>query len=161
MAQRTVIVDASVLIHLGGVGQLGILSALFGRVTVPPVVSVEATQRGAQLPEWVDVRPLGDAMDARVIAARLDAGESEVLCLGLELPDALLVLDDGAARDLAVDLGLRITGTAALLVRAKQAGLIPKVRPVLDALLVGSFRLSAKVYETILKAAGEAPKDTP
>lgn len=101
------------------------------------------------------MRPLSRAMDGRVVAARLDAGESEVLSLGLELPDALLVLDDGAARDRGVELGLRITGTAALLVRAKAAGLIPQVKPVLDALLSSSFRLSPKVYDRILKAAGE------
>lgn len=155
MAQAAVIADASVLIALGWVSQLEILPALFGRVTVPPMVAAEATRQGNPLPVWVDVRPLAYAIDGRVIAARLDPGESEVLSLGLEMPGALLILDDGAAREMAAQLRLRMTGTAALLVAAKRDGLIQEVRPVLDALLATGFRLSVKVYARILEAAGE------
>ena len=156
MAQATVIADASALICLGWIDQLSILPGLFGRIVIPPAVAAEATQRGTELPNWVDVRPLGRAVDVRVAAARLDDGEREVLSLGLEVPDALLILDDGAARDLAGELGLRITGTAAVLVEAKRRGLIPQVRPLLDALLARRFRLGQKVYDLILEAAGES-----
>jgi predicted nucleic acid-binding protein len=46
-------------------------------------------------------------------------------------------------------------GTAACLVEAKRARLLPAPRPVLDRLLDKGFRLSPKVYELILEAAGE------
>jgi predicted nucleic acid-binding protein len=46
-------------------------------------------------------------------------------------------------------------GTAALLVEAKRAGLLARVRPTLDALLAKGFRLDRKVYDRILKAADE------
>lgn len=155
MARPPVIADASALISLGCVDQLQILPALFGRIVVPPAVAAETTHRGSALPTWVDVRPLGRALDDRVVAAHLGAGESEVLCLGLELEDAWLILDDGEARALARELGLRILGTAAVLVEAKRAGHLAKVRPTLDALLARGFRLDRKVYDRILKAAGE------
>jgi len=156
MARPAVIADASTLISLGWVDQLQILPALFGRIVVSPAVANEATRRGSALPTWVDVRSLSRPLDHRVVAARLGAGESEVLSLGLELKDAWVILDDREARSLARELGLRILGTAAVLVEAKRAGLLAEVRPTLDALLARGFRLDRKVYDRILRAAGEA-----
>ena len=155
MARPPVIADASALICLGWVDQLQNLPALFGRIIVPPAVAAEATHRGSTLPGWVDVRPPGRPLDDRVVAGHLGAGESEVLCLGLELEDAWLILDDGGARSLGHELGLRILGTAAVLVQAKRAGHLAQVRPTLDALLARGCRLDRKVYDRILNAAGE------
>ena len=56
-----------------------------------------------------------------MVVAHLGAGETEVLCLGLELDGAWLILDDAQARALARELGLRMLGTAAVLVEAKRA----------------------------------------
>jgi predicted nucleic acid-binding protein len=155
MAQATVVADASPLIALGWIDRLDLLPGLFVRVVVPPAVAAEVTRRGAVLPGWVAVRPPVRAADARVFAARLGAGESEVLGLGLEIEDALLILDDREARALARELGLKMIGTAALLVEAKRAGLLPEVRPLLDALLDKGFWLAPRVYDVILKAVGE------
>jgi predicted nucleic acid-binding protein len=155
MARPTVVADASALISLGWVDQLQILPTLFGRIAVPPAVAVEVTRRGPPLPAWIDIRAAARPPDGRVIAGRLGACETQVLCLGLELEDAWLILDDGRARVLARQLGLRMLGTAAVLVEAKRAGLLKRVQPVLDALLSKGFRLERKVYERILQAAGE------
>jgi predicted nucleic acid-binding protein len=155
MARPIVIADASALISLGWVDQLQLLPALFGRIVVPAAVAAEATHRGPALPDWVDVRPAAHPLDDRVVAARLGAGETEVLCLGLELEGAWFILDDGRARVLARQLGLRMLGTAAVLVEAKRAGLLARVRPTLDALVANGFRLQRKVYDRILQAAGE------
>src|SRR5688572_13703175 len=112
MAQATVIADASALICLGWIDRLSILHGLFGRIVVPPAVAAEVTRRGDTLPDWVEVRHLRHSLDVRVEAAQLDAGEREVVGLGMEVSDALLILDDGAARDLAGELRLRVIGTA-------------------------------------------------
>ena len=129
MARPPVIADASALICLGWVDQLQVLPALFGRIVVPPAVTAEVTHRRSALPTWVDVRPPRRPLDDRVVAAHLGAGETEVLCLGLELQDAWLILDDGEARALARKLGLQILGTAAVLVEAKRAGHLAQLRP--------------------------------
>jgi uncharacterized protein len=96
-----------------------------------------------------------------VVLAHLGAGETEVLCLGLELHGAWLILDDARARAVARGLGLRMLGTAAALVEAKRAGLIPQVRPLLEALLAKGFRLDRNVYERILTAANERSRSCP
>jgi hypothetical protein len=55
-------------------------------------------------------------------------------------------------------LGLPIFGTAGLVFTAKRKGVIPAVRPLLDALRARGFRLRQAVYEEILEAAGETPR---
>ncbi len=53
-------------------------------------------------------------------------------------------------------LGLRMTGTLGILLMAKEAGLIPAVKPVLDGLRQTEFRMSSQVYREVLVKAGEA-----
>ncbi len=85
----------------------------------------------------------------------LDPGETEAICLALEIKDRL-ILDDLPARYLAKNLGIAVLGTAGVLFAAKQRGLIISVRPFLDQLRAKGFRLRKEVYEEILAAAGES-----
>ena len=54
-----------------------------------------------------------------------------------------------------VNVALRYLGTLGFLVRAKQAGLIPQVGPLLDDLAAVDFWMSDSLRERILRAAGE------
>lgn len=110
---------------------------------------------GVALPPWVRTRTLGRPLDLRLREAALHRGEREAVSLALELGAERLILDDLPARKLAKKLGLSIVGTAGLAFLAKRKGLIPAVRPVLDALRAKGFRLRQDVYEEILKAASE------
>ena len=148
-----VVADASVLIALDQIGQLSLLQRLFGVVLVPPAVTREVAPSLRQLPVWVQTRPLERPPDARVKSS-LDPGETEAICLALEIKDRL-ILDDLPARYLAKNLGIAVLGTAGVLFAAKQRGLIISVRPFLDQLRAQGFRLR-KEYEEILAAAGES-----
>jgi len=53
-------------------------------------------------------------------------------------------------------LGLRVAGTLGLLVRAKEKGLLPAVRPPLEALLRAGFYAKPSLIQRILRDAGEA-----
>ena len=53
-------------------------------------------------------------------------------------------------------LGLRISGVAGLLLAARQAGLIDRVRPRLERLTESGFRISPEIVEAVLAEAGEA-----
>jgi hypothetical protein len=96
---------------------------------IVPVAVVEelavGRAAGVSLPDmatlnWVETRRPVSEKALRLITD-LGAGESEVLMLGLELPESVLVLDDGLARRVAESLGLRFTGTLGLLLDAKAA----------------------------------------
>jgi len=121
-----VICDTSPLQYLHQLNLLRILPALAERVIVPPAVTkeLEAGHRlGVSLPDvmaldWITVRqPTSEA--ALPLVTDLGPGETEVLMLALESPEAVAVLDDALARRVAETLGLRLTGTLGLLLDAK------------------------------------------
>ena len=75
--------------------------------------------------------------------AKLHAGEVEVMILAQQDPKAdLLIIDDNAAKKTAKFLGLTVTGTMGVLLRAKREGLIDKVAPLLDKIRENGFYLS-------------------
>ena len=87
----------------------------------------------------------------------LDAGESSAIALALETPASTIVLDDYKARKVAARLGLPLTGTIGILVKAKLQGFTPSVRPLLEKIKRTNFRISAELEAAALQAAGEAP----
>ncbi len=53
-------------------------------------------------------------------------------------------------------LGLSITGVLGILLIAKNRGLIAKVQPIIDALILqANFRISRQLYEEVLQTANE------
>lgn len=85
----------------------------------------------------------------------LDAGESSAIALSFEVENAILILDDLKGRYLAEKLKLRFSGTFGLILKAKQLGIINKVKPNLDEIKQTNFRFSEKLFELLLKEAGE------
>jgi predicted nucleic acid-binding protein len=84
----------------------------------------------------------------------VDAGEAEAITLAYER-GCRIVLDDRKARVAAAQLGVPITGTVGLLLKAKQAGHIPAILPLLDALDANQFRVSLALRAEALRLAGE------
>jgi len=112
-----VVADASVLIALSKIEQLELLEQVVGEIVIPQAVAHEVT-RGMKLPPWVGTREVTRPLDQRVLEATLHAGESEAVCLALELNAGRLILDDLPARKLAKRLGL----AHLLLDRIRRAG---------------------------------------
>jgi predicted nucleic acid-binding protein len=126
-----VICDTSALQYLYQLEMLWVLEALAEYIVVPPAVVEELAvgrSHGIQLPdptslEWVTVRaPAGAAV--LPLVTDLGPDEPEVLALALESSDALVILDDGLARQVASMLSIRFRGTLGLLLDAKAAGLV-------------------------------------
>ncbi len=77
------------------------------------------------------------------------------MVLAEELSADWLLLDEPKARLAAQLLGMHFIGTVGLLLLAKQQKYINEVRPLLDALMAQNFHLNQRIYQTILKQAGE------
>ena len=152
-----VVADASPLIALQQIDQLGLLKALFDEVFIPPAVAREVTHR-LTLPPWICERALQQPIAREVLRASLGPGESEAISLALEIRAHRLIVDERAGRRVAEALGLRVAGVMGLLVLSKQRGLIPAVRPHLDTLLSMGFRADPDLVDRILRRSGEAPK---
>lgn len=157
-----VICNTSPLQYLHQLGCLEILPSLAGTVVVPDAVRMElqiGMAQGVDLPdlasaEWVVFKRPTSA-PALPLAASLGPGESSVLALALETAHPLVILDDALGRRTAQLLQVPFTGTLGLLLDAKNRGLIPIVRPLLDKLDELRFRLSPKTRAAVLTLAKE------
>ncbi len=88
----------------------------------------------------------------------LDKGEAEAITLALEVDADLVLLDDREARLQAKRLGLPVTDTLGILLRAKRLGLIESLRDELNKLKEKGFCVSKSLEERILRMAGEYQK---
>jgi predicted nucleic acid-binding protein len=121
-----VIADTSPLQYLFQVGLLDLLQGLFGTVQVPEAVRDElqvGRSLGFNVPDfamfpWMLVR--STTVPRSVAHFELGPGESEALAIALETSDALVLLDDAAARAAAKQLGLSTTGTFGILLLGKE-----------------------------------------
>ncbi len=154
MTTPFVITNASPLIAFERLQLLPLLPQIFGALHMPLAVQREVF--GARpCPAWISVQPLSHPISRQILAARLGAGESEAIALALETPPDYVLLDDLAARRLAQSFNLNVLGTVGLLLLAQQRGLLPALRPALDALLAADFRISTALYTFALRQAGE------
>jgi predicted nucleic acid-binding protein len=85
----------------------------------------------------------------------LHAGEEAVLAWALANPGTEALIDDRAARRCAAALGIPHRGCLGLVIVAKQLGIIPAARPVLDVLRLAGLRLSDGVANQALGTVGE------
>jgi predicted nucleic acid-binding protein len=159
-----VISNTTPLLYLHQLGCLDFLPQLYQQVFVPQAVVEELHQgelKGFDVPSlntlaWVRVEAVA-SLDLQRLTGALDSGEREAIALALAKSDPLLILDDAAARAHAQTLGIRLTGTLGVLVKAKQSGLITAIRPCLDQLEKLGFYFSTHVRARILGLAGESP----
>jgi hypothetical protein len=149
-----IVSNTSPIVALDHLGELDLLRKIFGSaILIPPAASRELA--GRVLPEWFEVRELRQPLSARALGAFLGAGESEALALALEAEADLVLLDDKAARRVATQLRLTVVGTLGLMLKAKEVGLIPSIRPKLEALRSLPFHISPHLQEDILTQARE------
>ncbi len=160
MTERWVL-NASPIIVLARIGQEHLLHTLADEVVVPRAVAVEIEAGPADDPARqaiagghltiVETEPEPD-----VLAWDLGSGETAVLSYALSKPGWTAILDDAMARKCARSFGLRFKGTLAVVILAKQRGLIPSAADVLRSLLNTGFYLNEEVIrEALSRTVGE------
>lgn len=161
-----VLTDASPLIGLARVNGLTWLGALFGEVFMPVEVRQEVLsgtgapdEEAILMAEAIGVLRLWPSKaPSEPDLPDLDEGESAFIRIPLAATaPALILMDERAGRAIAIEQGLRVAGTAAVIGMAKTKGLIPSARAVFDQLHASDFRISFQVIQTILQRVGEAP----
>jgi predicted nucleic acid-binding protein len=154
-------VNASPLIFLAAARLLDFLTIEAPQIVVPEMVwnEVGAQDDGAlnalaALP-WLRVVKPENVFPRRVVEWDLGDGESSVLAFALAHPGTSVVIDDLAARRCATALGLELTGTLGLVLRARQRGTISSAREVLLRLRSAGMYLSDAVLGRALAKVGE------
>lgn len=158
--------DTSPISNLAIIGRLSLLRSQFREIWIPGAVQTELDQLSnpAALKEiqqalqdgWIKRQALRGDKVARLLAADIDPGEAEAIALALELSADLILLDERDGRSAAERAGLRVTGILGVLLRAKNDGQIPLIKPEIEALRTQArFFLSARLQEKVLVIAGE------
>lgn len=162
---RRVVINSTPLIILGNLNLLNVLHRLYGEVSVPQAVIREITAKNdsacakVQNCPWLKVESVKKLENRRMFQAKLHDGEVEVMMLAMENPRAdLVIIDDNAAKKTAKFLGLTVTGTLGVLLKAKSNGIIGEVKPIMDEMNRLSFYVSEGVRNMVLTQAGELDK---
>jgi predicted nucleic acid-binding protein len=151
-----VVSDNSPLRYLRVLDCAHVLPVLFGRIIMPYAVLAElqhpktpAVVRTwlADPPVWLEVRAIVGRPE--VALSTLESGEQEAIVLAQELQADILLVDDGKARDVAIQQGLRVMGTVGVLEQAAARGLID-LPEVLTRLLTTNFRILRSIINDAL-----------
>ena len=154
MPERWVI-NASPLIVLAKIGQIGLLTALADEIAIPDAVVREINSGPSDDParNWL-VGPKVPIVDIttlppELLAWDLGAGETAVLSHALANPGWTAVLDDNAARNCARSFNIPVKGTLAVVILAKQQGLISSAADLIRQLQQHGHR----IHDTIVRDA--------
>ncbi len=159
-----VISDTSPISNLVALGRLTWLNLLFGQVVISEEVYQEFARdqvaisgaQGAIDSGWLQIHAVKDLHAVNRLLRDVHIGEASSIILAQELAADFLLIDERAGAQIAAGTGLKTIGVLGILLAAKNAGLIPDVRPSLDQLRneIG-FWVSEKVYQYVLTLANE------
>jgi predicted nucleic acid-binding protein len=149
---KTIICDTSCFIVLTNIGNLDLLQKVYGQIVTTPEV---ASEYGESLPDWIIIEQAVNIQMQQLLELQLDKGESSAIALALETLECTIILDDLKARKIAERLGLDITGTVGIIIKAKLKGIIPSIKPMIDKIKATDFRVSEDIEKQAMIVAGE------
>ena len=158
---RIVVSDTSCLILLSKINRLSLLKQLYAEIFIPEAVYDEITAKedGAALlvntSDWIRVCKVTDRQRLNSFPGVLHLGEREAMLLYDDINADLIIIDDNNARKEATRRGQKVTGILGVLSRAKDLGLIDKVKPLINELLNNGYFISESVLDYLYQSLGE------
>jgi len=156
------VINASPLIFLSRSRHLDLLKTFAQEIWVPEAVATEILYRGQQditarvieQTDWIVTKP-AISIPTNITEWRLGAGESSVLALAAKYPASDAIIDDLAGRKCAASLNIPVRGTLGIVLVAKQRGLIPEARSIIEDMMSAGLYLSRRVIDEALSRVGE------
>ena len=153
------IADTSPLISLLVIDQLNLLDQLFSEYYLPKAVWDELNAHN-ELLDYSDQLSLlslrvKEIHSVYVPMPGIDVGETEAIILCREMRADILLVDDKKAREIAELLGIKCTGTLAILLRAHSKGFIRELRPLFSELINKNRYYSKALLNQLLDKVGE------
>lgn len=157
-----IISDSGPILSFARAGRLDILRHVLSEITIPEAVFAEITVGGQGKPgaaevesrTWIKRGQVKNRAALNQLSRRLNFGEMEALVLATEM-NAMLLIDEYEGRKEAQRLGIGYFGSLRVLKEAKDSGIIPQVKPVLDELIASGTYISELLYQEFLQALGE------
>ncbi len=159
-----VVSDTTPLIGLASIDRLEILLELFGDVYIPQAVYDETVTYGREegiakqavaSSNWIHVVKVQDRLAVDVLLDEMDLGEVETIILASEMKADWVLMDERKGRRKLTQLNIPKIGTIGVLLKAKQLGLIPDLKPEIEKLQKLGFSISQSVVNEVLKKAEE------
>jgi predicted nucleic acid-binding protein len=159
-----IVSNATPLIGLAVIQRFDLLRQFFGEITIPQAVYEEAVVSGRDIggarreilaANWVKVVPVTDRLAVEVLLDELDLGEAETIVLAREIEADWVLMDERKGRLKLAQLNQPKIGTLGILLKARQDGIIPVLRPELEALCQNGFSISQQIVDEILRQVGE------
>jgi predicted nucleic acid-binding protein len=151
------------MIALAGIAKLEILNEIFDEVIVPEQVHHEILQEGKSLAGlaiyrkalWIKVETIKTPIEP-LLDTLLDKGEASVIHLVRQVGADSLLIDERKARKIARKIyGLKVVGSAGVLVEAKRRGLIPSVYEALNGMRNAGYWIHDDIVKAALRNAAE------
>ena len=160
----TAVADASPLCYLVLIGEIDLLRQLFSQVLVPHAVILELLHADAPaavrtwavvLPGWISVESTPNIISPGM--EKLQAGERAAIHLAESIKADIVIIDEKAARLVAANRGLSVTGILGVLGEAATRGLVD-LAGVIDKLRRTTFRCSPALFKATLDRYGGHPE---
>lgn len=149
--RKNIVSDTSCIILFSKINKLEILEKLFSEILITDTVAEEYNK---SLPSWIKVkRPKSNLHFG--LKNVLDSGEATAISLAMDFENSLLIIDEQKGRKIAYELGLEVTGSLGILLLAKQKGIIPNVKSLINKIQSTNFRISDSLINRTLKLANE------
>jgi predicted nucleic acid-binding protein len=159
-----IVSNTTPLIGLATIQRFDLLQQLFGQLYIAQAVYNEVVIAGREiggakqevsLANWIKTVSVKDRLAVEVLLDDLDLGEAETIVLAREMGADWVLMDEKKGRRKLTQLGLNKIGTLGILLKAKQVGLLPVIRPDLELLSQQGFSLSQTVIDAVLQQANE------
>ena len=155
-----VVANTTPLISLASIDKLELLKDIFGEIIIADAVYNEIkAKQGYGYNEidtnYIKVQSIKGIAYRDFLLNQLDLGETETIILAKELDADFVIIDENIAYKIAKSSELNVVRTLSILLRAKERGLIPALKPLLDEMIIRGRWYSQRVYKTILEQAGE------
>ncbi|MBE9146423.1 DUF3368 domain-containing protein [Planktothrix mougeotii] len=162
-----IVSDTTPISELAKVELLDLLPQIFGKVVIPQGVfnELQIGQHPAasfvQNLAWLEVVAVNNQQMVEELqkSFNLHLGESEAIVLAEEIKASQLLIDEKAARKVAMARKLPLIGTVGILVLAKRQGLLDSVKDVLNEMQAKGTRISERLYGQVLILAGEMEEE--
>lgn len=150
------------IIALSGVNHLTLLTRLYARILVPDAVDREIQSckhtglglKNYRRADWIEVVTPGNVEP--LLKTALDAGEAAVIDLALKEPHAGVLIDERKGRKIArLVYGMNVLGTVRILINAKDAGLIPGIKEIIQQMRANGYWIHDSIVSHALQVAGE------
>ena len=136
-----VVAKTTPLISLASIGKLELLKDIFGEIINADTVYNEIkAKQGYGYNEidtdFIKVQSIKGIAYRDFLLNQLDLGKTETIILAKEIDADFVIIDENIAYKIAKSSELNVIRTLSILLRAKEKGVIPVLKPLLDEMTI-------------------------